>query len=54
MLTNLGGLPIDRIQSMLRFAPGYDQTVEQLAVFLEAARREGVVLCREGIWRLNK
>ncbi|KAF9442428.1 hypothetical protein P691DRAFT_714426 [Macrolepiota fuliginosa MF-IS2] len=54
MLTNLGGLPIDRIQSMLRFAPGYDQTVEQLSLFLEAARREGVVVCREGVWKLNK
>ncbi|KAJ6485260.1 hypothetical protein DFH09DRAFT_1252884 [Mycena vulgaris] len=41
MLTNLGSLPLDRIQTMLRFAPGYDQTVEQLASFMEAARREG-------------
>ncbi len=54
MLTNLGGLPLDRIQSMLRFAPGYDQSVEQLAAFLEAARREGVVVCQEGLWKLNK
>ncbi|XP_006463280.1 hypothetical protein AGABI2DRAFT_186909 [Agaricus bisporus var. bisporus H97] len=54
MLTNLGGLPIDRIQSMLRFAPGYDQSVDQLSMFLDAARREGVVVCREGMWRLNK
>lgn len=54
MLTNLGGLPIDRIQSMLRFAPGYDQTVDQLLMFLEAAKREGVVVCKEGVWKLNK
>jgi anaphase-promoting complex subunit 2 len=54
MLTNLGGLPIDRIQSMLRFAPGYDQTTDQLVSFLEAARREGVLMCRDGIWKLNK
>ncbi|KXN84038.1 Anaphase-promoting complex subunit 2 [Leucoagaricus sp. SymC.cos] len=54
MLTNLGGLPTDRIQSMLRFAPGYDQTQEQLAVFLDAARREGVVVFRDGVWKLNK
>jgi len=54
MLTNLGGLPLDRIQSMLRFAPGYDQTVDQLQTFLEAARREGVVVCRDGTWKLNK
>lgn len=54
MLTNLGGLPLDRIQSMLRFAPGYDQSVDQLTAFLEAARREGVLVCREGVWKLNK
>ena len=40
MLTNLGKLPIERIQSMLKFAPGYDRTLEQLATFLEAAQRE--------------
>ncbi len=54
MLTNLGSLPIDRIQTMLKFAPGYDQTVEQLAAFMEAARREGLVCVRDGMWRLNK
>jgi hypothetical protein len=35
MLTNLG--LTGYLQSMLGFAPGYDQTVEQPAVFLEAA-----------------
>ncbi|KAJ7075818.1 hypothetical protein B0H15DRAFT_1007314 [Mycena belliarum] len=54
MLTNLGALPLDRIQTMLRFAPGYDQTVEQLAGFMEAARREGLVVGRDGTWKLNR
>jgi anaphase-promoting complex subunit 2 len=54
MLTNIGTLPLDRIQTMLKFAPGYDQTIDQLALFMEAARREGLVVVRDGIWRLNK
>ena len=28
--------------------------VEQLGVFMEAARREGLVFVRDGIWKLNK
>jgi anaphase-promoting complex subunit 2 len=39
---------------MLKFAPGYDRTIEQLAAFMEAARREGLVVVCDGIWRLNK
>ncbi|KAI0045093.1 ubiquitin-protein ligase [Auriscalpium vulgare] len=54
MLTNLGSLPLDRIQTMLKFAQGYDRTVDQLAGFMEAARREGLVTVREGLWRLNR
>ncbi|KIM39184.1 hypothetical protein M413DRAFT_415749 [Hebeloma cylindrosporum] len=54
MLTNLGALSLDRIQTMLKFAPGYDRTVEQLAGFMEAARREGLVVVRDGMWKLNK
>jgi anaphase-promoting complex subunit 2 len=54
MLTNIGALPLDRIQTMLKFAPGYDRTVEQLGAFMEAARREGLVVVRDGIWKLNK
>jgi len=53
MLTNLGTLPLDRIQSMLKYAPGYDRTIDQLAAFMEAARREGLVAVRDGMWRLN-
>ena len=53
MLRNLGSLPIDRIQVMLKLAPGYDQTVEQLGFFMEAAKREGLVICRDGNWKLN-
>jgi anaphase-promoting complex subunit 2 len=54
MLTNLGGLPLDRIQTMLKFAPGYDRTPDQLGVFMDAARREGLVNVKDGIWRLNR
>ncbi|KAL0961464.1 hypothetical protein HGRIS_006408 [Hohenbuehelia grisea] len=54
MLTNLGALSLDRIQMMLKFAPGYDRSIEQLATFLEAARREGLVVVRDGIWKLNR
>jgi anaphase-promoting complex subunit 2 len=49
MLTNLGSLPLDRIQIMLNFAPGYDHSIEQLATFMEAARREGSVIVRDGM-----
>ena len=38
---------------MLKFAPGYDQSIEQLATFMEAARREGLVVVRDGMWRLT-
>ena len=54
MLTNLGTLPLDRIQTMLKFAPGYDRTIEQLGAFMEAARREGLVMVSNGMWKLNK
>jgi anaphase-promoting complex subunit 2 len=53
MLRNLGSLPIDRIQVMLKLAPGYDQTIEQLGAFMEAAKREGLVVLRDGNWRLS-
>ncbi|KAI0365712.1 ubiquitin-protein ligase [Pilatotrama ljubarskyi] len=52
MLTNLGALPLPRIQTMLKFAPGYDRTIEQLAEFMEAARREGLVMVKDGMWKL--
>ena len=39
---------------MLKFAPGSNRTVERLGVFMEAARREGFVVVRDGIWKLNK
>lgn len=54
MLTNLGTLSLDRIQSMLKFAPGYNRNLEQLGVFMEAARREGLVTVKDGMWRLNR
>ena len=53
MLTNLGPLPLDKMQSMMRLAPGYDRTKEQLAAYLEAARREGLLAGHDGVWRLN-
>ncbi|KZT73754.1 hypothetical protein DAEQUDRAFT_754204 [Daedalea quercina L-15889] len=54
MLTNLGTLPLDRIQTMLKFAPGYDRTIEQLGAFMEAARREGLVTVANGMWKLSR
>ncbi|KAI0953198.1 hypothetical protein AcW1_007481 [Taiwanofungus camphoratus] len=54
MLTNLGTLSLDRIQTMLKFAPGYDRTIEQLGAFMEAARREGLVTVKDGMWKLNR
>ncbi|VDB91912.1 unnamed protein product [Peniophora sp. CBMAI 1063] len=54
MLTNLGQLPLERIQSMLKLAPGYDRTPDQLAAFLEAAQREGMVILNQGFWKLQR
>jgi len=54
MLTSLGPLPLDRIQTMLNLAPGYDRSIEQLMAFMEAARREGLVSGKDGIWRLQR
>jgi len=54
MLTNLGSLSLDRIQGMLKLAPGYDRTIDQLAYFMEAARREELVMTKDGMWRLNR
>lgn len=54
MLTNLGQLPLDRIQTMLKFAPNYSKTMDQLSVFMEAARREGLVTVSGGLWKLNR
>ena len=54
MLTNLGSLSLVRIQNMLKFAPGYDRTIDQLAEFMEAARREGLVLVKDGMWKLQR
>lgn len=53
MLKNLGSLPLDRIQQMLKFAPGYDRTIDQLGSFMEAARREGLVTVKDGMWKLQ-
>lgn len=54
MLTNLGSLGLDRIQTMLKLAPGYDRTIEQLGSFMEAAKREGLVTSKDGMWKLGK
>jgi anaphase-promoting complex subunit 2 len=53
MLRNLGSLPLDRIQQMLKFAPGYDRTLDQLATFMEAARSERLVTVKDGMWKLQ-
>ena len=54
MLTNIGALPLGHIQTTLKLSPWYDCTIEQLGAFMEAARREGLVAVRDGIWQLNK
>ena len=54
MLTNLRSLSLDRIHSMLKFAPNYDRNIDQLAAFMEAARREGLVTVTNGMWKLQK
>lgn len=54
MLTNLGPLGLDRIQSMLKLAPGYDRSIEQLGSFMEAARREGLVTAKDELWKINR
>ncbi|WWD20956.1 hypothetical protein CI109_105434 [Kwoniella shandongensis] len=52
-LTNLGPLPLERIQGMLGYVDDYDQTVEELGVFMHAAKREGMVEQRgDGSWVL--
>ncbi|CAE6523694.1 unnamed protein product [Rhizoctonia solani] len=52
ILTNLGAMPIDRIQAMLSLAPNYSKSKEQLAEFLEAARAKGLVEHNDGLWKL--
>lgn len=54
MLTNLGALSLDRIQTMLKFVPNYTQSIDHLALFLESARREGLVTVNDGLYKLNK
>ncbi|KAF7291998.1 Anaphase-promoting complex subunit 2 [Mycena indigotica] len=53
MLTNLGPMSLDKIQSMLRLAPNYDQSIDQLAGFMAAASRSGRVTSKDGLWMLN-
>ncbi|KAJ1310042.1 hypothetical protein OPQ81_006795 [Rhizoctonia solani] len=52
ILTNLGAMPIDRIQAMLSLAPNYNKSKEQLAEFLETARAKGLVDYNDGLWKL--
>lgn len=53
MLKNLGTLPLDRIQTMLKFAPGYDRNIDQLGGFMEVLRRQGMVTVKDGMWKLS-
>lgn len=53
MLSNLGPQNIETMQRMLALVKDYDQTVDELAVFLAAAKREGQVEQRaDGTWQL--
>lgn len=53
ILTNLGPQPLQKIQSMLGLAPGYDRTPEQLGYLLEALKREGMLEVQDALWRLT-
>jgi anaphase-promoting complex subunit 2 len=54
MLTNVGALPLDRIQSMLgMFAPSYDRPKEELGNFLSKKMREGAVQLKAGMYKLS-
>jgi len=53
MLTNVGALPLERISGMLKFVPGYDRTPDQLAMYLESAKRERLVNVKDGLWSLT-
>ncbi|ORY77821.1 hypothetical protein BCR37DRAFT_350724, partial [Protomyces lactucae-debilis] len=53
MLTNVGALPLERIQSMLgMFAPSYDRPAEELGTFLAKKMREGAVQLKGGQYKL--
>jgi len=53
ILTNLGPQTLDQIQRMLGFADGYDQSQDELEVYLAAARKEGMVNQKgDGRWVL--
>lgn len=54
MLTNVGNLPSDRIQSMLgMFSPGYDKSESQLKEYLVKKVRAGVIEIKGGEYRLS-
>ena len=55
-LTNLGTLPVDRIHSMLRFAPDYSgHTEAELAAFMVAMQKEGKVdSLPNNMWKLTE
>ena len=41
-MLNIRALRLDRIQTMLKFAPEYDRLIGRLALFTEAMRREAI------------
>ena len=52
MLTNFTTMSTERIQGMLKYAPGYDRSVDQLTGFLQSAQVEGLVDFKDGSWKL--
>lgn len=54
MLTNLGALPLDRIQASLRFVPGYDRSIDDLTAIMEAAQKHDKIVHKGGLWRLKR
>jgi len=53
ILTNLGRLPPDRIQGMLKPVPGSPLTLEETLHLLDMMKQNGWIECRDGLWALK-
>jgi len=54
MLTNYGGLPLDRLHAMLKLfvvSPKYDKSTEQLAGFLSHLATQEKLIVDNGVWK---
>ena len=53
ILTNLGRLPADRIQGMLKLVSGPPLTLEETLHLLDMMKQNGWIECRDGLWALK-